>query len=276
MRTLVLALALLGAPADGAGSDDDPVAAMEAMQQALFDRVAPSVVFISNGQSFGSGVVVAEDGLLLTNRHVVGEGDALQVVLQDGTRLDGLVQARHDELDLALVRVGAVGLPVLPWADPRSLRVGSWVASVGHGSGGIWTFTTGMVSNIYPSGAERPVFQTQIPLNPGSSGGPVVDREGEVVGIVVAGMESSNSINFAIQGGVVLRAFDELASLCDCLVVRTRAGLPVFVDGAMVGKGPQVLVSVDDGRHTVFAVVDGAKVERTVTWPDERTVELEP
>lgn len=252
----------------------DPVVALEAHQQALFDGMAPAVVFISNGRGFGSGVIVSSDGLLLTNRHVVGDGDRVQVVLHDGASHDGLVQARHDELDLALVRIASHDLPVLPWADLRSLRVGSWVASVGHGSGGIWTFSTGMVSNIYPSGSERPVFQTQIPLNPGSSGGPIVDRNGDVVGIVVAGMERSNSINFAIKGDVVLRAFEQLAPLCDCLVVTTRVGIPVFLDGAMVGKGPRVLLSVDEGVHVVFAVVDGQKVEQRVTWPEEREVTL--
>lgn len=271
---LLVALAVPVASADEPASD--PVAAVEAHQQALFDRVAPSVVFISDGHGFGSGVVVSSDGLLLTNRHVVGDEDLVQVVLRDGSTHEGLVEARHGDLDLALVRIAAHDLPVLPWADLRSLRVGSWVASVGHGSGGIWSFTTGMVSNIYPSGSERPVFQTQIPLNPGSSGGPIVDRDGEVVGLVVAGMESSNSINFAIQGDVVLRAFEQLEPLCDCLIVSTEAGVPVFLDGAMVGQGPRLLLSVEPGPHVVFAVLNGAKVEQRIQWPAQTVVELVP
>ncbi len=273
--SLALAVMVCAAPRS-AQVTSASVSAIEAHQQSLFEQVAPSVVFISSSRGFGSGLLVSSDGLLLTNRHVVGDEGHVNVVLHSGTTLQGEVVTRHETLDLALLRIPGKEQPVLPWADLRSLRVGSWVASVGHGQGGAWTFTTGMVSNIYPSGAERPVFQTQIPLNPGASGGPILDKDGQVVGIVVAGMEGSNNINFAIKADVVLRAFDQLAPLCNCLVVTTERGVPVFVDGAMAGKGPRVLVSIDEGIHDVFAVVGGEKVERTVQWPEEQSVELLP
>ncbi|MBT3223879.1 MAG: hypothetical protein HN348_32830, partial [Proteobacteria bacterium] len=128
----------------------DPVAAIESHQQALFSQTAPGVVFVSNSQGFGSGVVVAANGLILTNKHVVGDDETVEVVLHNGTRHIGQVVEGATELDLALVQLDVEGLHPLNWGDLRQLRVGSWVASVGHGRGGAWTFTTGMVSNIYP------------------------------------------------------------------------------------------------------------------------------
>lgn len=259
----------------GARGEADPLAALEARQQALFDRIAPSVVYVNRGDAFGSGFFVA-DGQVLTNAHVVGEKDRVQVVLHDGRRVEGTVLERgKDGLDLALVEVPVHGVRALPLGS-AGLRIGGWVASVGHGYGGVWTFTTGMVSNIYPLDGDRPVFQTQIPLNPGASGGPVFDREGRVVGVVTAGIEEAQGINFAIRADV---AFDALARIAapapDRLVVLAPAGATVLVDGRLAGKGPRVLVRVADGAHRVQAVVGGAMREKRIVWPAERTATLE-
>ena len=241
MRRSACALLALGAvllvgarPREAApASPADPLETIERAEQALFRRIAPSVAFIADSRGFGSGFVVGADGLLLTNAHVVGEAKTVKVVLHDGRALVGKVLARApDKLDLALVQVDARDLVPLELGGLADLKVGSFAASVGHGKGGIWTFNTGMVSNIYPAGdASRPVFQTQIPLNPGSSGGPVFDRFGRVVGVVTAGMTDSNSINFAIKIDVALASFPELAPACSaCLTVMAPAGVPVFLE----------------------------------------------
>jgi S1-C subfamily serine protease len=148
------------------------------------------------------------------------------------------------------------------------------VASVGHGRGGIWSFNTGMVSNIYPDGSERPIFQTQIPLNPGNSGGPIVDVRGRVVGVVTAQMRESNSMNFAIRSDVALQAFDELAGLCECIVITAPRGVPVFVDGRNVGVGPRVTVAAEPRSYEVFAVIGGAMKKLRARYPDQRLVDL--
>lgn len=146
----------------------------------------------------GSGFFV-EPRLILTNAHVVKGREKVDVVLHDGRRVEGMVVERAvDDVDLALIEIATEGKP-LELDAKGELQVGTWVASVGHGMGGVWSYTTGMISNIYPNGAERPVFQTQIPLNPGASGGPIFDRRGMVLGIVMSGIEDSNSINFAIR-----------------------------------------------------------------------------
>ncbi len=253
----------------------DPLATVEAAQQAIFDHVAPAVVYIVTGDGIGSGFFIDADGLILTAAHVVGDAERVEIIRVDGTRLTGVVAERATGADLALVKVVGTGFPWLKLVTDDSLRVGSWVGSVGHGEGGGWTYTTGMVTNLYPEGEDHPVFQTQIPLNPGNSGGPVVDRHGDAVGIVNAGIMSAQAINFATRAGVATRTLWMLSDSCGCLVVRAPAGVPVFLDGKMVGTGPLVRVDPAAGAHVVFAIVGGKRVEASVTWPGTTSVTLE-
>jgi S1-C subfamily serine protease len=266
---LLLARAAVAGPPPG-----DPLAAIEAAQQSLFDRTAPSVVVILNAKGLGSGVIVSPDGLILTNAHVVEGGDTVTVVRIDGSKATGKVVERAADADLALVRIEASGLPTLQLGPTTDLRVGSWVAAVGHGEGGAWTFASGMVTNIYPMGDDHPVFQTQIPVNPGNSGGPVVDRAGKVVGIVTAGITGANSVNFAIRIDVALKHLHGLEDQCDCLIVDAPPNVPIFVDGKNVGLGPHVTLTPSPGTVVVFAVIGGVKVEKTVRFPEEHHVTL--
>jgi S1-C subfamily serine protease len=271
----MIAAALLLCAAPSRAEGPDPLVELERRQQEIFTQVGPSVVFIAAGDGFGSGFFVNADGLILTNRHVVGKSSRVKVVSLDGKTYVGTVTLRApDGVDLALVQVEAKGTPALTLLAKPDLQVGAWVAAVGHGRGGVWSFNTGMISNIYPDGADRPIFQTQIPLNPGNSGGPVVDRKGRVIGVVTAGIEGSNSINFAIRSEVALRSFAELAGECDCLTIRAPAGVAVFVDGKMAGTGPVVTVPATARTYEVFAVIDGAMKKARVRYPGERTVEL--
>lgn len=261
----------LAAHAASEGPPPTPLEALERQQQALFERIAPSVVLIGTSKGFGSGVFVRSDGLILTNAHVVAGVEQVDVVLQAGTRFPGKVLERApDGVDLALVQVSAQGVPALSLDPTLPLAVGSWVAAVGHGRGGIWTFNTGMVSNIYPAGAERPVFQTQIPLNPGNSGGPIVNRQGELVGIVTSGIKDANSINFGIGIALARRAFKTLAADCACLTLTAPSGVPIFVDGVMRGVGPRVVLPAEAKTYDVFAVIEGKLSRIQVTWPAEK------
>lgn len=256
-----------------AAAPSDPISEIERKQQALFEKIAPSVVFISDKRKFGSGFYV-EPNLVLTNAHVVEGASRVDVILHDGRRAIGTVVERAaDKIDLALIEVSEPGKP-LALASGEDLRVGTWVASVGHGMGGIWTFTTGMISNIYPAGDARPLFQTQIPLNPGASGGPVVNSSGKVLGIVTAGIEDSNAINFAIRSDVATLKLERLATSCECLVILAPKDANVFVDGKMRGAGPRVVVQAERRTYNVFTVVDGKMKESKVTYPATKTVDL--
>jgi len=253
----------------------DPLADLESQQQALFEKVAGAVVFIASEGGFGSGFFVDGKGLVLTSAHVVGKQEKVKVVLRDGRRVEGTVRQRGSgDVDLALVQLPVANTPALALATDAELRIGTWAAAVGHGHGGIWAFTTGMVSNIYPLGADRPVFQTQIPLNPGNSGGPIVDRRGRVLGVVTAGIEKASSLNFAIRIDSACTTLPLLADRCLLLTVRAPAGVPVFVDGVMAGKGPVVTVAARPRGYEVFAVVGGQMRKKKVTVPAEREVDL--
>ncbi len=267
-------LAVLQTPA--AASPNEVIAAVDAAQRDLYRRVAPAVVYIVSPNGLGSGMIVRSDGLVLTNAHVVAGADVVDIVTFAGARLTGKVVERAQDVDIALVKVDAGPLPTVTFASAADLAVGQWAAAIGHGEGGGWTFTTGMVSNVYTTQGGRAVFQTQIPVNPGNSGGPVFDLSGEVLGIVTAGIQGAQNLNFAIRIDVAAQTLQGLEGLCDCLVVHAPAGGPVFVDGAAVGLGPRVALSVPTGRHTVFTLVGGKKIEQVVTWPDTRTVTLAP
>jgi S1-C subfamily serine protease len=266
-------VALLSASAAARADDAGPLADVEAAQQQLYARVAPSVVFIATGSGFASGFAVAPE-LLLTSAHVVGAAAEVDLIFSDGKRRRGTVVERaRGDVDLALVSVPGAAMAPLALGG-RDLRVGAFAAAVGHGMGGAWTFTVGMISNIYPLGSERPVFQTQIPLNPGNSGGPIVDHAGRVIGVVTAGIKEAQAINFAIRATVACQVLERLRPVCDVLSVRAPAGVAVFVDGRSVGVGPLVVVPAEPGPHKVFAVVGDKLRERKLTFPADREVDL--
>lgn len=204
---LVLLAAL---PARAATASPDPLELLEREQEEVFGRAAPAVVLITREGGSGSGFFVTSDGLVLTNLHVVGGAGRVRVVLSDGRILEGAVVERAAEgVDLALVRVPVADAPVLPLGGTGTLRVGAWAASVGHGGGTAWTFTAGMISNLRSLGG-RPFIQVQMPLRPGASGGPLLDRQGRAVGVITAGTRDVEGISFAIPADAARAALDLL------------------------------------------------------------------
>jgi S1-C subfamily serine protease len=172
----------------------------------LYDEVRASVVRITTGAAsddpfsdqatgLGSGVVIDEDGSILTNYHVVSGFDEVTVTFSDGTVVDGTVAGTDPGNDIALVKVEA-GLDALKPAtlgDSSAVEVGSIVAAVGNPFGLDGTFTTGVISGLdrsLPSSANgRPIrglLQTDTAVNPGNSGGALFNMQGEVIGINTA------------------------------------------------------------------------------------------
>ena len=269
-----LLLAMMLVAASPAASVADPLAELELAQQRIFVRLAPLVVFLHTKTGFGSGFVVSRDGLVLTNAHVVEGQATVGVVMHDGRTLTGTVLERARTTDLALVQLPLAKTEPIPLGDSDSLRVGAWAAAIGHGRGGIWTFNTGMISNIYPVETGRPVFQTQIPLNPGASGGPILDRKGQAIGIVTAKLKDAEAINFGIKIDVALRELRPLAARCECIIVVAPENVPVLVDGVMRGTGPRVVVPVEAGAHEVVAVVKDRRRRVVVNFPAQRNVTI--
>jgi S1-C subfamily serine protease len=137
--------------------------------------------------SAGSGVIVDGDrGLLITNFHVVQNAQAVEVGLKDGRRFPAVPVALNADLDLAVLRIGAKGLPSLELGDSSKLEVGDYVVAIGNPFNLGQTVTEGIVSATnrpLREGDPRRFIQTDAPINPGNSGGPLIDLTGRVIGI---------------------------------------------------------------------------------------------
>jgi len=163
----------------------------------------------------GSGFIIRKDGYIVTNAHVVTDAERIQVKLSDGRRLDGKVIGQDDRVDLALVKIEATGLPVAMLGDSNRLRVGEFVLAVGNPFGLEQTVSFGIVSRKgAPLQVAAPGFdfiQTDAAVNPGNSGGPLVNMAGEIVG--VNSMAARNgTIGFAIPINLVKGLLPQLAS----------------------------------------------------------------
>lgn len=170
------------------------------------DRLRPAVVNLrrTRGDGNGSGLLVAPDGLLLTNAHVVGDNGTLRVRLHDGRELDGSVIGTDPWTDLAVVRAAGSDLPHAELGESGKLRVGQLVVAIGSPFGFESTVTAGVVSAVsrtlrtITGHLVDNVIQTDAALNPGNSGGPLVDGQGRVVGINTAIIAPAQGICFAI------------------------------------------------------------------------------
>jgi len=166
-------------------------------------------------RSSGSGFLIRQDGYLITNEHVVEGAELIQVKLADGRRFTGRLVGKDERVDLALVKIEATGLPVAPLGDSNRLRVGEFVLALGHPFGLEQTVSLGIVSRKgAPLQVATPGFdfiQTDAAVNPGNSGGPLVNMAGEVVGI--NSMAARNgTIGFAIPVNIVKGLLPQLAS----------------------------------------------------------------
>jgi serine protease Do len=156
----------------------------------------------------GAGVVVAVDGntgYIVTNNHVAGEADEMEISLNDGrTITNGKLVGKDPRTDLAVVKIEASNLKAAKWGNSDELEKGDWVLAFGSPFGYVGSMTHGIVSatnrndlRIIPQGYEA-FIQIDAPINPGNSGGPLVSLDGRVVGIDVAGSTNAENIGFAV------------------------------------------------------------------------------
>ncbi len=198
------------------------IQALDAYSQAVVnavDRIGPAVVSVGMARraperlrrrgldelkGAGSGLVIAPDGFILTNSHVVTSADRIEVRFPDGHEMPATMVGNDPHSDLAVLRVATSGLPSAELGDSSRLRVGQLVIAIGNPLGFQATVTAGVLSALgrtLRSNTGRlieGVIQSDAALNPGNSGGPLVDFRGSVIGINTAIWEGSQGICFAI------------------------------------------------------------------------------
>ncbi len=168
-------------------------------------------------QSLGSGVIVSDDGYIITNNHVVEQADEIKVTLYDRRTLTGKVVGADPKTDIALVKINVKGLPTIPWGNSEKLKVGEFVLAIGNPFGLSHTVTMGIVSAVGRANVGiadyEDFIQTDAAINPGNSGGPLVNIHGELVGINTAIFSRSGGyqgIGFAVPSNMVRRVMEQL------------------------------------------------------------------
>jgi S1-C subfamily serine protease len=168
--------------------------------------------------SLGSGVIVSPDGYILTNSHVVGDGQAdIKVTLPDNRELQGTLVGIDTVSDLAVVKVSAQGLSPLPWGDSSKLRVAEWVLAVGNPFAFSQSVSLGIVSAVNRHDPQlasySDMIQTDAAINPGNSGGALINGKGELIGIntmIYSETGGYQGIGFAIPANLARQVMDEL------------------------------------------------------------------
>ena len=190
---------------------------LDAYSQAVIsvvERVGPAVVSLVAGArsagrgpervGAGSGVIVTPDGYALTNSHVVLGAGRLEATLMDGRTMGAVLVGDDASTDLALIRLDGVDLPAARLGQSAMLRVGQLVVAIGNPFGFQSSVSAGVVSAVGRSFRSRTgrlienVIQTDVALNPGNSGGPLVDSRGDVIGINTAIIAMAQGLSFAI------------------------------------------------------------------------------
>ena len=185
--------------------DTERLVDRQPLEGYLFPGLEPDGQRRESGQ--GSGVILSEEGVILTNAHVVKNAARVTVTLTDGRTFEGTVKGSDEYMDLAAVKIKPYGrkLPTAPLGRSDDLQVGDWVIAIGNAVGLDSTVTLGIVSSLSRSAAEVGIpnkkvnfIQTDAAINPGNSGGPLLNEFGEVIGINTAIRANAAGIGFAI------------------------------------------------------------------------------
>jgi serine protease Do len=164
----------------------------------------------------GSGVIVTESGYILTNNHVVGKADDIEVKLSDGSKYKGRVVGKDEFTDLAVVKIEAQGLPTASLGNSEELEQGDWVVAIGSPFGLEQTITAGIVSakgRHVGSSQYNNFIQTDASINPGNSGGPLVNMSGQVIGIntmIYSESGGNQGIGFAVPSNLARSIYSQL------------------------------------------------------------------
>lgn len=169
-------------------------------------------------RGLGSGLIIDNSGIVLTNAHVVSGADTVTVTLRDGRTFQGQVKGVDEPTDLAVVKIDGQNLPIVPLGNSDDVQVGDWAIAVGNPLGLDNTVTLGIVSTLNRSSGSVGIpdkrvdfIQTDAAINPGNSGGPLLNAQGEVIGINTAIRADAQGIGFAVPINTAKAIKDQLA-----------------------------------------------------------------
>ncbi|MEI6274338.1 MAG: Do family serine endopeptidase [Prolixibacteraceae bacterium] len=207
----------------------------------------------------GSGVIISEDGFIVTNNHVVDGAENIDVILNDNRKFTGKVIGHDSNTDIALVKIDARNLTVLPWGDSEALKLGEWVLAVGNPFNLTSTVTAGIVSAKSRSigisvdkMAMESFIQTDAAVNPGNSGGALVNIRGELVGIntaIASRTGSYSGYSFAIPVSIVHKVVEDLRKFGE-------------VQRALLGVSIRT-VDADLAKENKLSKVEGVYIDET-------------
>jgi serine protease Do len=236
------------------------------------DRRSPFREREYRASGLGSGVILRENGYILTNNHVIRDADEVQVQLYDGRTFDAEIVGQDAFSDIAVLKIDAEDLPHIEMGDSANLRVGQWVMAFGSPLSEelINTVTAGILSAVgrYNSVGEgvQEFIQTDAAINPGNSGGPLVDLDGRLIGIntfIYSRTGGYQGIGFAIPGNTVKRVAEELID--EGSVSRARLGV-------LFGPASKSLIEALElprGAAQVGEVVEGSPAEEAGVEPGD-------
>lgn len=285
--------------ADDSGDTSSNVVTTDSLsRQEAAQKVIPSVVCIQNyqitSQGFyfgggssddgsagslageGSGIIISEDGYIVTNQHVIDSASKLEVVTSDGVSYEATLVGEDTQTDLAVIKIDATGLTAAEFADSADLQVGDEVMAVGN-PGGLQLSSS--VTFGYVSALNRPVtnsdtgytvncIQTDAAINPGNSGGPTFNAAGQVIGInssIASTATSSDSagsigIGFAIPSNLVKRVADEIIK--DGKVKHVALGVVIKSDTVEADGVTRGGATITKSSATGSAVVSGGPADK--------------
>lgn len=240
---------------------------------------------IERPRGVGSGFILSPDGFIMTNAHVVEGADRVVVTLPDQREFTAQIVGSDRRTDVAVVKIDAIGLPVVRIGDVNRLRVGEWVMAIGSPFGLENTVTAGIVSaKQRDTGDFLPFIQTDVAINPGNSGGPLINMRGEVVGInsqIYSRSGGFQGISFAIPIDEAVRVSDQLRATGT--VTRGRLGVAIDAitrelaesmglpraEGALVrgveNNSPAAQGGIQPGD--VILSFNGTRIERSADLP---------
>lgn len=243
------------------------------------DTVSRDMYGLRQGEGSGSGIIIDQSGLILTNNHVIKNSTKITVTMDDGTQQEATVMGFDQLSDLAVIQIPGEGYPFIPLEDSSNLRVGDWVIAIGNALAlpGGPTVTVGVVSalgrniDINQDSTLTDLIQTDAVINPGNSGGPLLDLNGDIVGINTVVVRGNTNDGTSIEG-IGFAVHIETASLVAKQLIETGkvkwAWMGAYLSDLNPEKAAEFNLSVREGV-VVQAIVEDSPSSNSQIKPGD-------